>query len=152
MLIFVYYEYFSEFECFLHEKWMFYFFCILMNNQSFAFFFLIFRFLVLKFFLFQINNCHSYFLWIYYLYFAFSPLAFLLLLRFPFCFIAYCSSKIFVFLRVLYSRIPSTPQERISPIPTVSIKYQYVPSAPYTICNTFGTISALAAIGNTGPA
>lgn len=42
---------------------------------------------------------------------------------------------------------PRIPQERISPIPTVNIKYGIVPSAPYAKDSTKGIINVFARIG-----
>ena len=66
------------------------------------------------------------------------------------CFIL--SQSLFYFIRLcffmkLYSIIPKNPQEMISPIPTVSIKYAIEPSKLYTYESTKGIISVFDIIG-----
>ena len=57
-----------------------------------------------------------------------------------------------VFLIPAERKLPKTPQERNSPMPTVTIKNQREPSAPYTFCKIKGTIAVLARIGGRGAA
>ena len=58
--------------------------------------------------------------------------------------------KIFVFSKARITIIPSTPQERISPIPTVTISTGIGSGAPYPYLITNGTSNAFAIIGGNG--
>ena len=69
-----------------------------------------------------------------------------------------CEKTVFLFLKITYSYlesafstiIPSTPQESISPIPTVSIINGIGSGTPYPYAKTNGTTIVLAMIGGSG--